>query len=142
MSLVKFNPNRDLASLTDDAVWFFRGFEMDPEYFDTVWYPSVDVAENEHSYEVKAELPGLKKEDIKLSLEDNVLTLEGERKEESETKKKNVRISERAYGRFQRCFRLPKEVSAEGVKASYKDGILTVEIPKSEAAKPKLIDVA
>jgi HSP20 family protein len=142
MSLIRWNANRGLASLADDAERFFRGYGLDEANFDTVWYPSVDVSETDNAYEVKAEIPGMKKDDIKVSLEDNVLTLKGERKEESETKKKNIQICERYYGRFQRSFRLPREVKSDGIKAAYKDGVLTVEIPKAEETKPKEIEVS
>jgi len=90
---------------------------------------------------VKAEIPGLKKEDIKVNLEDDVLTIQGEKKEETEKKEKNVQISERVYGKFQRSFRLPKRTKTEAIKAAYKDGVLTLEIPKAEEAKPAAITV-
>jgi HSP20 family protein len=141
MSLIRFNPNRGLALLGNDVERFFRGYGFDPETFDTVWAPSVDVAENENAYEVKAEIPGMKKEDIKVNLEDDVLTIQGEKKEEIEKKEKNVQISERVYGRFQRSFRLPKRTRTEAIKATYKDGILTLEIPKAEESKPAAIPV-
>lgn len=142
MSLIRFNPNSGLALLNRDVDRFFRGFDFEPEVFDTVWYPSVDVSESEQAYEVKAELPGLKKEDIKVTVEDNTLILKGERKEETETKKKNLQISERRYGKFLRSFQLPREVNAGAIKAAYQDGVLTVEIPKAEQSKPKAIEVA
>jgi HSP20 family protein len=142
MYVTKCNPDRGLVTLNNDLQGFFKGFGLDSEALDTVWYPSVDVAETEQVYELKAEIPGLKKEDVKLTLEDNVLTLQGERKEEAENRKKNIQISERVYGRFQRSFRLPREVKAENIKAAYKDGVLTVEIPKAEQSKPKEIAVA
>jgi len=141
MSLVTFNPYRGLASLSNDVERFFRGYDFDPETFDTVWVPSVDVAENEKAYEVKAEIPGMKKEDIKVNFEDGVLTIQGEKKEEIEKKEKNVQISERVYGRFQRSFRLPKQAKTEAIKATYKDGVLTLEIPKAEEAKPAEIAI-
>jgi HSP20 family protein len=141
MSLVRFNPYRGLASLSDDVERFFRGYDIDPETFDTVWVPSVDVAENEKAYEVKAEIPGMKKEDIKVNLENDVLTIQGEKKEETDKKEKNVQLSERVYGRFQRSFRLPKQTKSEAIKATYKDGVLTLEIPKAEETKPAAIPI-
>ncbi len=142
MSLIRWNQDRGTAFLTKDVERFFKGWGFDPEVFDTVWCPTVDVSESELAYEVKAELPGINKEDIKVSMQDNVLTLKGERKEETEAKKKNVQILERYYGKFQRSFRLPAEVKSAEIKATYKDGVLTVEIPKAEEAKPKEIEVS
>ena len=142
MSLIRWSPYRNLISLPDEVERFFNGFGLDYQNSDSVWSPTVDISETEESYEVKAEIPGLKKEDIKLSVEDNVLTLSGERKVEKETEKKNYHRLERAYGKFERSFRLPREVDSESIKASYKNGVLTVQIPKSEAVKPKEIAVS
>ena len=142
MSLVKWNPYRNLISLPDEIDRFFNGFGLDLNESDSVWSPTVDISETENQYEVNAEIPGLKKEDIKLSVEDNVLTLSGERKVEKETDKKNYHRIERAYGKFERSFRLPKEVDAENIKANYKNGVLTVQLPKTEAVKPKEIAVS
>jgi len=141
MTLMKWNSNRNLASLNDEVERFFKGFGLDPMSFDTVWYPSVDVSENQNGYEIKAELPGMKKDDIKITVEENVLMLQGEKKLEHKTDEKNVQLSERFYGKFQRSFRLPKEVKSGGIKASYQDGVLTVELPKAEEAKPKEITI-
>ena len=142
MSLIKWSPYRNLISLPDEIDHFFNGFGLDLNASDSVWSPSVDISETENQYEVKAEIPGLKKEDIKLSVEDNVLTLSGERKYENETEKKNYHRIERAYGKFERSFRLPREVDAGNIKANYKNGVLTVHIPKVEAVKPKEIAVS
>jgi HSP20 family protein len=142
MSLIKWSPYRNLISLPDEIDRFFNGFGLDLNVSDSVWSPDVDISETENQYEVNAEIPGLKKEDIKLSVEDNVLTLSGERKVEKETDKKNYHRVERAYGKFERSFRLPKEVDAENIKANYKNGVLTVQLPKTEAVKPKEIAVS
>ncbi len=142
MSLIKWSPYKNLISLPDEVDRFFNGFGLDLNASDSVWSPTVDISETENQYEVNAEVPGLKKEDIKLSVEDNVLTLSGERKVEKETDKKNYHRIERVYGKFERSFRLPKEVDAENIKASYKNGVLTVHIPKTEAVKPKEIAVS
>jgi HSP20 family protein len=142
MSLIKWSPYRNLISLPDEIDRFFNGFGLDLNVSDSVWSPTVDISETENQYEVNAEIPGLKKEDIKLSVEDNVLTLSGERKVEKETDKKNYHRIEREYGKFERSFRLPKEVDAENIKAKYKNGVLTVQLPKTEAVKPKEIAVS
>jgi len=105
------------------------------------WSPALDVADDKDNLVVKVELPGMKKEDINLSLHDGVLTVSGERKHEREAKEGGTFRSERYFGKFQRSVTLPSAVDANKVNASYKDGILTVELPKAEEAKPKQIAV-
>jgi HSP20 family protein len=105
------------------------------------WSPSADISEDDNEYLIKAELPELKKEDVHVTVENGVLTLSGERKFEKEEKKKKYHRVERAYGRFVRSFTLPDDADASKVKAEFKDGVLTVHVPKSEKAKPKQIDV-
>jgi len=105
------------------------------------WNPAVDLYEDKDSVFVKAELPGLKKEDIDVSLEDGVLTISGERKSEEKVEGKEACRSERFYGQFRRSITLSSEVKADQVTAAYKDGVLTVTLPKVEAAKPKQIEV-
>jgi len=131
-----------LISLPDEIERFFSDFGLDTRASDTVWSPSVDLAENDDSYEVKAEIPGMKREDIKVSYRDDVLTLTGEKKQEKENKDKNYHRIERAYGRFERSFWLPKEVKADEIKAQYKNGVLSISIPKAEEVKPKEIEVS
>jgi HSP20 family protein len=105
------------------------------------WVPSVDVTETEGEYQIKAEIPDVKKEDVKVTVEGGVLTLQGERvREKEETGKKYHRV-ERSYGSFVRSFTLPELVDEEKVKAEFKDGILNLRLPKSEKAKPKAIEV-
>ncbi|HCL56577.1 MAG TPA: hypothetical protein DHW82_06165 [Spirochaetia bacterium] len=95
--------------------------------------PKVDVEEDQKAFLVKAEIPGMKKEEIEVELKDNVLTIKGEKKEEKEEKKeKKIYVKERVYGSFERSFSLPSEVEAENIKASFKDGVLMIEIPKAE----------
>lgn len=105
-----------------------------------VWAPAVDLAEDKDAYTVQAEVPGLTKEAIEVSLHEGVLTIAGERKFEAQEAAENHRV-ERFHGRFQRTIELPAAVEAGQVKASYKDGVLTVTLPKAEAAKPKQIEV-
>ena len=104
------------------------------------WGPALDVYEDKDNLTVKAELPGMKREEIEVSLHDGALTISGERKSEMHEKAEVYR-SERFVGRFQRAVTLPSPVAADKVKASYKDGILTVTLPKTEESKPKQIDV-
>jgi|SRR5215207_3609293 len=105
------------------------------------WSPHVDISEDEKQYVVKAELPEIKKEDVKLTVQDNVLCISGERKYEKEEKGKKYHRMERAYGSFMRSFTLPEDADGSRVAAEYKDGILRVHVPKSEKAKPKSIEV-
>jgi HSP20 family protein len=105
------------------------------------WTPALDAREDKDKYTVAVEIPGLKKEDINVSVHDGVLTVSGERKSEKEVKEGTVHRSERYYGKFSRSVSLPAEVRADKVSATYKDGVLTVEIPKAEEAKPKTVEV-
>ena len=103
--------------------------------------PPVDIEETEAEFLVKADLPDVKKEEIKIHVQDGVLTIEGERRKEKEEKGRRFHKIEREYGRFVRRFALPTEVDAEKVRAEFKDGVLNVALPKAPAAKPKMIDV-
>jgi HSP20 family protein len=105
------------------------------------WAPSVDISETESEYQIKAEIPDVKKEDVKVTLEDGVLTIQGERKHEKEEKGKKYHRIERSYGSFVRTFSLPDVIDDDKVKAEFKDGVLNLHLPKSEKAKPKAIDV-
>lgn len=105
------------------------------------WSPVVDISEDDKEYAIKAELPDVKKEDIKLNVHDDVLTITGERKYEKEEKGKKYHRVERAYGSFMRSFTLPEDADGTKVTAEYKDGLLNVRLPKSEKAKPKSIEV-
>jgi len=103
--------------------------------------PTVDISESEGEYLIKAELPEVKKEDVKVTVENGVLTLQGERRQEKEEKGKKFHRVERSYGSFIRSFTLPESVDESMVKAEYKDGVLNLHLPKSERVKPKAIDV-
>jgi HSP20 family protein len=142
MSLIRWNPRRSLISLPKELDRFFNDFGLDLENFDTVWRPSVDLSETEDSYEVKADIPGMKKEDIQVSYRENVLTLTGEKKKEMKSSKDNYHRLERSYGKFERSFWLPKEVNAEEIKARYRNGVLNVKIPKAEEIKPREISIS
>ena len=107
-----------------------------------VWTPALDVQEDKDNYIFRAELPGLKREDIEVSLQDGALVISGERKVEKVEEGVEVQRQERYYGKFQRALTLPEPVAADKVKAEYKDGVLTVTLPKTEEAKPKKIDVS
>lgn len=123
--LTRWDPFEELVSLQEGGIWA----------------PAIDVEENKDEVIVRAELPGMKREEIKLQIQGDVLTLTGERKWESETKDKRVHLTERAYGKFQRSLPLPSVVDGTGTKASYEVGVLTVRLPKREEAKPKEIAI-
>lgn len=105
------------------------------------WAPLVDISEDEKEYLIKAELPEMKKDDVKLTVQDHVLAISGERKYEKEERGKKYHRVERAYGSFTRSFTLPEDADGSKVSADYTDGVLKVHVPKSEKAKPKSIDV-
>jgi HSP20 family protein len=105
------------------------------------WAPRVDIAETEKEYSIKAEIPEVKKDDVKVTVDNGVLTIKGERKQEKEEKNKKFHRVERFYGSFTRSFTLPDKVDENRIEASFKDGMLTLTIPKTEASKPKAIDV-
>jgi len=105
------------------------------------WAPLVDIVEDEKEYLIKADLPEIKKEEIKIAVQNEVLTITGERKYEKEEKGKKYHRVERAYGSFARSFSLPEDADATRVAAEFKDGVLKVHLPKSEKAKPKSIEV-
>jgi HSP20 family protein len=113
----------------------------DEELEKGTWMPAVDIHETEDGYVVKADLPGIKKDDIQIDLKDSTLTLKGEKKFEENVSKDNYVRTERSYGTFVRSFTLPENVDAEKIKASYKDGVLELTLPKREEAKPKQIKV-
>jgi HSP20 family protein len=105
------------------------------------WSPVADISETDDEYLVKAELPGIRREDVKVSLEEGMLTIEGERKQEKEEKGRRLHRIERFYGTFCRTFTLPDDADATGIRAESKDGVLNVHIPKSKVVKPKAIEI-
>lgn len=105
------------------------------------WWPAIDVSDHGESIVARAEMPGMKPEDIEISVTGNVLTISGEKKESTQEKDENRWHMERRYGAFRREFTLPGEVNVDQIKADYRDGVLSVTMPKSERAKPKRIEV-
>jgi len=105
------------------------------------WTPALDVHEDKDNFVIQAELPGMKREEIDVSLHDGALSISGERKAEKKYEEAEIYRTERFFGKFQRTVTLPAPVAADKVKAQYKDGVLTITLPKTEAAKPKQIDV-
>ena len=145
MAIVKWNPFRELhdMQLRLDRVFGEAPFGREAEEgsFLTDWAPAVDVQETEKEYLVKADLPEMKKEDVKVGLRDGVLTIEGERKCEKEEKDKKFHKIEREYGKFVRRFVLPTEIETARVAAEFKDGVLNVHLPKTAVAVPQAIEV-
>ena len=147
MSIVQWDPFRELEQMSNRLNRVFgRSLPARAEadsnamtMFD--WAPSVDIAETAEEYQIKAELPEVKKEEIKVSVDNGVLRIEGERKHEKEEKGKKWHRVERSYGSFSRSFTLPSNAVADRVKAEFKDGVLTIEVPKAEEAKPKAITI-
>ena len=121
------------------AADFFHGF---PAAAQDHWSPRVDVHETEDSVLIEADLPGIKPENVEIDVEGDVLTLSGERKTEREEKGEGYHRSERTFGRFERRFALPETVDREKIGAGYKDGVLTITLPKREAVKPRKIEVS
>lgn len=142
MALVRWEPTRELASMEIDRLnRMFSDFYG--EAFGRSWMPAVDIYENEaHEVVIKAELPEMKREDIGITFENNVLTLKGERKIEEVSRRENFQRMERAYGSFSRSFTVPATVDAGRISAAYKDGVLTIRLPQREDAKPKQIIVS
>jgi HSP20 family protein len=141
MALVRWNPIGTLAGMEIDRLnQMFANLQT--EAFNQAWVPAVDIYETDsHEVVIKAELPDVKKEDIGVTVEDNVLTLTGERKQEQSTKREQFQRIERRFGSFSRSFTLPTSVDAGQIAASYKDGVLTIRLPRREEAKPKQISV-
>jgi HSP20 family protein len=145
MTLVRWDPFRELEDMSERLNRVFSRPTLRNTGKENLtvadWMPTVDISENESEYLIKAELPEVRKEDVKVTVENGVLTLQGERRQEKEEKGRRFHRVERSYGSFVRSFTLPESVDEGGVKAEYKDGVLALHLPKSEKVKPKAIDV-
>src|SRR5262245_3398534 len=148
MAIVRWEPFRDLVSLQermnrifDDAFRGSRGGQ-DEWALGGSWAPSVDIYEHGGNLVLKAELPGVDAKDVDVRVENNVLTLRGERKLDNEVKQENYHRVERSYGSFSRSFTLPNVVDTDKIKAEFKDGVLQLVLPKKEEAKPKQIAIS
>lgn len=146
MSLMRWRPRNDFLSVRSEMNRLFDNFftgwpEPREGLLEGKWTPSIDVAETDDKITVTAELPGIDQKEVDIAIADDVLTLKGEKKEEKEVKEKNYHRIERSYGSFQRSVRLPAGVKADEAKAAYKDGILTITVPKIEEVKPKQIKI-
>ena len=146
MTLVRWDPFRELEDMSERLNRVFSRPALrstgGKEHLTVAdWTPTVDISETDGEYLITAELPEVKKEDVKVTVEDGVLTLQGERRQEKEEKGKKFHRVERSYGSFVRSFTLPESVDDGGVKAEYKDGVLNLHLPKTEKVKPKAIEV-
>lgn len=141
--LSTWSPFRDLINMQREVGRVFDNLFSDNEGSLVVseWSPRVDITEHADSYVIKAEMPGVNKNDVKITLHENVLSIRGEKKQEKEEKDANYHRVERSYGTFERQFALPTGVKSDKIDASYKDGILTIMLPKVEEAQPKEIEV-
>jgi HSP20 family protein len=145
MAIVRWEPfsnlltaQRDFDRLFKEA---FNPFVSEGDLSTRTWAPPVDIYENENDIVLKAELPGIDPKDVEVKVEDNTLYLKGERKFEKEVKNESYHRVERSYGSFARSFSLPNSISTDKVKAEFKDGLLTLTLPKREEAKPRTVKI-
>src|SRR4051794_25347218 len=144
MTIVRWEPMRELSSLQSEMNRLFNTVFDAPTANGGMrrWVPAMDLVETKDDFVLRADLPGVKQEDVKLEIEDAVLTISGERKAETEAGGEGFYRLERAFGTFSRSLTLPKGIDADAVRARVADGVLEVHIPKPEAAKPKRIEIS
>ncbi len=147
-NLIRRDPFFELTSLQDrvnqlfnQAFGGFEGLGLEQPLTSASFLPPVDISEDEHNITLQAEIPGVKQEDLAITLENNVLTITGERKFKDEEKKDNYHRIERRYGKFTRSFTLPASVDAQNVNATFENGVLNIALPKREEFKPKQITI-
>jgi HSP20 family protein len=138
MTMVRWSPYRALQNFEKEMGHLFSDGERSES---NEWVPSAEVLEKKNTYEVNLELPGVAKEDVKIKLDDNILTITGEKKAEKNTEEEEYKICECGYGIFSRSFTLPNTVDRDKIEAKYSNGILSLSIPKTEQAKPKEIEI-
>ncbi|MDD5471727.1 MAG: Hsp20/alpha crystallin family protein [Sideroxydans sp.] len=147
MNLIKWDPFKELEDVSNRLNRLFGRSSSTEESGQNMlavadWSPSVDISETDDAYLIKGEIPGVKKEDVKVSVQDGMLTIQGERKMEKEEKNKKFHRVECSYGNFVRSFRMPDDADENKVKAEFKDGMLNVTLPKTEKAKSRSINVS
>ncbi len=150
MAIVRWNPARELLNAEREFNRLFNSLgsrfglmdssEME-EYGNAVWTPLTDITEDKDYFVIKLDLPGVSKEDVKISYSDGMLSISGERKQEKETKDAKFHRMERAYGKYFRSFSLPSKIKEDRIDAEFKDGQLIITVPKAEEAKPKEIPI-
>ncbi len=149
MAIVKFNPMKDLLDFEREFDKMINSFgirlnpdeETNEELENAMWMPLSDIYEDNDNFKLKLDIPGVNKDDVKISYSDGELIISGERKQEKETDNSKYHRIERSFGKFYRSFTLPKKIKEEKIEAEFKDGQLVITIPKSEEAKAKLIDI-
>jgi HSP20 family protein len=145
MAVVKWDPFRDLLSIQDRMNRLFEQTlsrsRSEEGIAASTWTPAVDIYETPETIVLKAELPGLSREDIEIQIRDNALTLKGERRFAKDVQQENYLRIERAYGAFQRSFTLPATIHQDKIRAVFRDGVLELTLPKAEEAKPKKIAI-
>lgn len=145
MNLIKFDPFRELRTLNDEMNRLFNVVPANierGEFARGAWSPNVDIFEDQDRLIVEAELPGMNRDDFEVSVENNVLTLKGERRFEKKTEGDNYHRVERSYGSFTRQFTLPQTVTAEGANADFENGVLRISLPKREETKARKIEIS
>jgi HSP20 family protein len=141
MRLVKWSPRTSLFNWDEG---FFNDIFNTDRFITRSrenWYPSVDIDEDNDAYHVTMELPGMSKDDVSISFEDDMLLVKGEKREEKEDKEKNYHYYERRFGKFERAFRIHTDVVKDKIDATFKNGVLHIDLLKAEKAKPKQIEV-
>ena len=150
MTLTRWNPAKDLLNIEKEFSRLFNSFgnrfgltseNGNEEYENAVWMPLTDITENKDSYVLELDIPGVPKENVKISYTNGQLSISGDRSQEKESKDKNYYRMERSYGKFFRSFNLPQEIKEDGIEAKFKDGQLTITVPKAEKVKPKEIAI-
>ena len=151
MSLIRYNPVRDLLNVEREFGRLFNQFESkfgfpfskntDEEFENAVWMPMTDIFEDKDNFQLSLDLPGLKKEDVKISFINGQLKISGERQQEKDEKNGKYHRVERTYGKFFRSFTLPEKIKESDIQAEFREGQLTVTIPKAEEAKPKELEI-
>ena len=150
MTLARWNPTKELLGMEKEFSKLFDTFNNrfglkssnnDEEFMNAVWSPLTDVIEDTDKYSLRLDLPGVKKEDVKLSFVNGQLSISGERHSETENNNATFHHIERAFGKYYRSFSLPEKIIEDKIDAEFKDGILNIVIPKAEEANPKQIEV-
>ena len=149
MALVKWNPNKELLNMEREFNRLFNSLgkrfnfdrELDEEFENAVWSPLTDISETNDEYILNMDLPGVKKDDVKISYSNGELIVSGERKQEKDDKNSKYHRIERSYGKYYRSFTLPEKIDEDKIEAEFNNGSLTIKVPKSEESKPKEIEV-
>ncbi len=145
MAIIKWDPTRDIVTLRDRMNRLFEDMSgaksEDKDIMAGTWAPSVDIYENENEVVLAAEIPGVDEKDVEIKVEDNILTLRGERKFEKETKEENYHRIERSYGSFFRSFSLPSYIDQDRIEAEHENGVLKIRMPKRAELKPRKVKI-